>query len=101
MLANVMDSPTGPPEDSDVVQSLLDFLWWGDACDRTADGAFQRAGQRFAKNLEWIQHIRENYARSRVAKPGSRQHEFEPDEVRYMHNHYKDSLVWMPVDVRS
>ena len=101
MLADAMDSPTGPPADGDSIHTLLHFLWWGDRFNRTADDAFQRAGDRLQRNIEWIQQIRENYAPSRVAKPVSRQYKFEHDEVTEMHNKYMNSLDWMPPDVRD
>jgi hypothetical protein len=110
LLSSAMDSPLGAPANGEIINSLLKFLWWGDEfrrgtededADQPDEDAFQKAGKRLARNLQWIQEIREDYAPSRVAKPVPRDFKFEPDEVVQMHNQYMHSLDWMPEAVRE
>ena len=101
MLSTAMDGSTGPPAEADTIESLLNFLWWGNQFHAKDDDAFVKAGQRLAENFQWIQQIREDYAPNRVPKPVSRQHQFEPTEVAEMHNRYMNSLHWMPESVRD
>ena len=100
MLSTAMDGSTGPPAEADSIVSLLNLLWWGDEFHAKDDDAFVKAGARLAKNLQWIQKIREDYAPNHFPRPVSRQCQFEPTEVTDMHNRYMNSLHWMPESVR-
>ena len=105
-LENVLDDPTvtidaDQAAQTDNINSLLEFLWWGDVFGNKDDNAFQKACERLSRNLVWIQQIRQDYAPNHVAKPLSTKYIFTPDETTKIHNTYMNSLNWMPEDVRD
>jgi len=106
-LDNSSDEPPSAEEPGkELINSLLQFLWWGPkfqsgAEDDSQQNRFEEAGQRLADNLHWIRRIREKYAPGYVPRPVPADVIFTAEEVRVMHNRYRDSLEWMPADVRD
>jgi hypothetical protein len=99
-LSAAMDGPTGLPEQAEAIDSLLKFLWWGPEFHATDEDAWEWAEKRCFANFEWIEQIRQNYAPEYVRRPVPRHHQFKREEVAKMHNDYRESLEWMPVDLR-
>ena len=78
-LINALDNVTDLGDQKDSIYSLLRMLWHGDSFDRASPEACEKAGERFERNLQLVQTIREQYAPPHVAQPVDRGHRFRSE----------------------
>ena len=100
-ITEALDSDMDPGARKDRINALRKLIWHGNTFDSFDLHAFEKASGQLKLNLNQVRQMREEFTPSRVAKPISRRHRFEPDELRAIHNGYLSSLSWMPSEVRQ
>ena len=92
------EADRGRDASAEIVNEMLQVLWWGPNFNRSSPNALQEGYSRLSRMLEEVERVRETYGC--VGKP-SIDHRFDDAQTAQIHNNYKDSLTWMPPHVEE
>ena len=96
-LSSLLDGDTGPPDNAQEIQSLIQVLWGGNQFDVNASDSIGRGQARLANMLAEIRWVRDSF--NTAGKPAA-DTKFTKNEVTKIYDAYCDSMRWISVDVR-
>jgi hypothetical protein len=97
-LSNALDNEEGPPEHSDDIKQLIRVLWFGPEFQQARADAYERGQARLANILSHVRWVRWKYGGiSRDVNPANAI--LSSNQIKTIHNQYRDSCAWMPEDV--